>query len=134
MVTAPAGSATVDQRHALGAAWVVTPHLNTFGMHGEDFGAVSYLRRQRPAADGDLLAKALPESSVMNQLHHRFSVAKAEVDAAGVFLGQQALIGHLDRDAQRGARGAFAVASLQHPQFAALDSELHVLHVAVMFL
>ena len=49
-----------------------------------------------------------------------------------VFFGDQALIGELDRDAQRGLGGALAAAGLQHPQFALLDRELHVLHVAVV--
>ena len=49
-----------------------------------------------------------------------------------VLLRDQAFIGEFDGDAQRGFRGALAAAGLQHPQFALLDRELHVLHVAVM--
>ena len=44
----------------------------------------------------------------------------------------QLLVGHLDRDAHRGCRRAFAVARLQHEEAVALDRELHVLHVAEM--
>ena len=46
----------------------------------------------------------------------------------------QPLVRHVDRDPQRGLGGALAVAGLQHPELAALDRELHVLHVAVVAL
>ena len=46
----------------------------------------------------------------------------------------EALVRHFDRAAQRSLRGALAVARLQHPQLAALDRELEVLHVAVVLL
>ena len=49
-----------------------------------------------------------------------------------VLFRDQAFIGEFDRDAQRRFRGALAAAGLQHPQFALLDRELHVLHVAVV--
>ena len=49
-----------------------------------------------------------------------------------LFPGDQLLVGKLDRDAQRGLRGALAVPRLQHPELALLDGELHVLHVAVV--
>ncbi len=49
-----------------------------------------------------------------------------------VLFRDQAFIGELDRDAQRGFRRALAAAGLQHPQLALLDRELHVLHVAVV--
>src|SRR5437868_5787744 len=39
---------------------------------------------------------------------------------------------HVYRDAYRGRAGALAGAGLQHPELAALDRELTVLHVAVM--
>ena len=44
----------------------------------------------------------------------------------------QAFVGHVDCDFQRGLCGALAVARLQHPQLAALDGEFEILHVAVM--
>ena len=44
----------------------------------------------------------------------------------------QFFVRHVDRDAHRGFRRAFAGARLQHEQLAALDRELHVLHVAEM--
>ena len=46
----------------------------------------------------------------------------------------QFFLRHLDRRAHRGLGRAFAVARLQHEELAALDGELHVLHVAEMFL
>ena len=42
------------------------------------------------------------------------------------------LLDQRDRNLQRGLRGALAGARLQHPQFAALNGELDVLHVAVV--
>ncbi len=47
-------------------------------------------------------------------------------------LGDQFLLGELDRDAQRRLRGALAVARLQHPQLALLDGEFEILHVAIV--
>ena len=46
----------------------------------------------------------------------------------------QALVDHVDRDAERRLGGALADARLQHPQLAALDGELDVAHVAVVAL
>ena len=62
-------------------------------------------------------------------------IQRAGVDPAHRVLARdQAFVRHLDRAAERGFRRALAVAGLQHPQFAALDRELQVLHVAVMLL
>jgi len=56
-------------------------------------------------------------------------------DAADRFAApDQALLGHVDRDADLGLRGALAVARLEQPELAVLDGELHVLHVAVVLL
>ena len=49
-----------------------------------------------------------------------------------LFACDQPLVGHVDGDLERRLGGALAVAGLQHPQFAALDRELHVLHVAIV--
>ena len=49
-----------------------------------------------------------------------------------VLARNEAFVRHLDRDLKRSLRRALAVAGLQHPQFAALDRELEVLHVLVM--
>ena len=48
--------------------------------------------------------------------------------------GDQALLRHVDGDLHGGLRGALAGARLQHPELAALDGELDVLHVAVVAL
>ena len=50
------------------------------------------------------------------------------------FLRDETLFGHLDRDAHRGLCGALAVTGLEQPELAALDGELHVLHVPVVLL
>ena len=50
----------------------------------------------------------------------------------GLFFVDQAFVGHIHGDLDLGFGGALAVAGLQHPQLAALDGELHVLHVFVM--
>ena len=62
-------------------------------------------------------------------------VERKRVDARHrVLRRDQPFIGHVDGDLQRGLGGALAVARLEHPELAALDGELHVLHVAVMLL
>ena len=50
------------------------------------------------------------------------------------FLGDKFLVGHVDRDAERGGGRAFAGACLQHVELPVLDSELHILHVAIVLL
>ena len=50
----------------------------------------------------------------------------------GLFPVDQALGNHVDGDLQRRLGGSLAGPRLQHPQLAALDGELHVLHVGVM--
>ena len=52
----------------------------------------------------------------------------------GFFLGDQAFVHHIDREAHGGEAGALAVARLQHPELALLDGELDVLHVVVVLL
>ena len=51
-----------------------------------------------------------------------------------VLARDQPFVGHLDRHPERRARGALAVAGLQHPELAAFDGELEILHVAVVSL
>ena len=60
-------------------------------------------------------------------------IERARIDAFHrLFLADQALLGQVDGDLQRRLGGALAGTRLQHPQLAALDGELHVLHVAIM--
>ena len=60
-------------------------------------------------------------------------VELSRIDAADRFLlVDQALVAHLDGDAQRRLRRALAVAGLEHPELTLLDGELHVLHVVVV--
>src|SRR5580704_3658396 len=59
----------------------------------------------------------------------------ARLDAKhGLAFGDEAFADHLDGDLHRGFGGALATARLQHVQLAALDGELHVLHIAVVLL
>ena len=48
--------------------------------------------------------------------------------------GDQFLFSHIDGDADLGLSRPLPVTGLKHPELAALDGELHVLHVAVVFL
>ena len=48
VVAAAARAAAVDQRHALGAARVVTADLHALGVHGERFGTLPDLARPWP--------------------------------------------------------------------------------------
>ena len=51
-----------------------------------------------------------------------------------VGLRDESLVRHVHRDLDDGLGGTLAVAGLEHPQLAALDGELHILHVCVMLL
>ena len=71
------------------------------------------------------------------RVEHRVQelIERARLDPAHRVLARnEAVVRHLDRAAQRGLRRALAVAGLQHPQLAALDRELEVLHVAIVLL
>ena len=52
----------------------------------------------------------------------------------GLFLGDEALFDHLDRNMQRGGGGALADARLEHPQLALFDRELDIAHIAEVVL
>ncbi len=52
----------------------------------------------------------------------------------GLFLVDQPFFYHIHGNLDFGLRRALAVTGLQQPQFAVLNGELHVLHVAVMLL
>jgi len=52
----------------------------------------------------------------------------------GILLGDHAFVDHVHRDLDGRGRGALPIAGLQHPQLAALDGELNVLHVLVVVL
>ena len=51
-----------------------------------------------------------------------------------VFFGDELLVGHVHGHVERRGRCALAGPRLQHVKRAVLDGELHVLHVAVVFL
>jgi hypothetical protein len=77
---------------------------------------------------GDDVALGLRVDGRVQQL-----VERGRIDAQHRLLARdQAFLGHVDGDLQRRLGGALAVAGLQHPELAALDGELDVLHVAVV--
>ncbi len=49
-----------------------------------------------------------------------------------LFFCDQAFVCHIHGDLHSGLGGALAIAGLKHPQFAALDRELDILHILVM--
>ena len=51
----------------------------------------------------------------------------------GFFLVNQAFFNHFYGHTDSGGGGTFAVAALQHPQFAVFNGEFHILHVFVVF-
>ena len=80
-------------------------------------------------AGGDDLALGIRVDGRVQEL-----VESARLNALDrLFLRDQALARELDGDAQSRLGGALAVAGLEHPELTALDGELHVLHVAVVF-
>ena len=110
-------------------------HFAALRLHGlgfvrvEDDFAARRARRGRQAARKNL-ALGLRVDGGMQEL-----IERGRFDSRDGFLaGDQVLVRHLDRNAQSRFRGALAVAGLEHPQLAALDRELHVLHVAIVLL
>ena len=70
-----------------------------------------------------------------SRIQHRMQklIELLRIDAQdGFFLADQALVDHVHRDAYRGRTGALAIARLQHVEFAVLDGELEILHVAIV--
>ena len=113
-----------DQDHLLAA---LGPRLGLLGR--EDDLAHRRARRSRQAAR-DHRRRLRSVDRRMQQL-----VEGVGVDAQDrLFARDQPLARHVDGDAHGGARRALAAARLQHPELAALDRELDVLHVAVVLL
>ena len=106
------------------------PSLERFGLFGgeHDFAAGGAGRGRQ--AGGDHLAFGLGIDGRMQEL-----IERRRIDPRHrLLLRDQNFPGHVDGDAQRGLRGALAIARLQHPQLALLDRELEILHVAVVLL
>ncbi len=102
--------------------------LGPLGIVGveHDLAAGRTWGRRQPGRDD--LALGVGIDGRMKQL-----IQRRGVDAAyGLFLRDQALAGEIDRDLQRRLGRALAIARLEHPELAAFDGELDVLHVAVM--
>ncbi len=81
------------------------------------------------------------QRTVLARLRSRIGIelrVQEEIDVFGLdplhrfFLRDEFLVGEVDREANRSERRALRVARLQHPEFAALDRELDVLHVAIV--
>src|SRR6478672_11827612 len=95
--------------------------------------AVSALKTARPTA-------APGEAGRLGEAGRVELVAQQLVDVRGLdagdrlFLGDRALVHHVDRDPHGGRGGPLGRASLEHVEPAALDGELEVLHVAVVLL
>ena len=54
--------------------------------------------------------------------------------AHGLLAGDEALLNHLDGNAQGGGGGTLAHTGLEHPELALLDGELDIAHIAVVVL
>ena len=108
-------------------------HLAALGLHllgvvGREHDLAGGRTRRGRQAGADDVALGLRVDGRVQQL-----VERGRVDAGDRLLARdQALARHLDGDADRRLGGALARARLQHPQFAALDGEFEVLHVAVV--
>jgi len=93
-------------------------------------------------AGGDVEPDRQPVAGPDRPLHLHPVVLRVEEeidllggDAEHRLLGRdQPLVDHVDGDPDRRLRGALRVPRLKHPELAALDRELHVLHLAVMLL
>jgi hypothetical protein len=116
------------QDHAL----AVLVHVG-LGIVGEELD----LARGGPGAGVDPLGDHLRlplRRGIENRLEKLVQIIRRNpARAERLFLGDQAFLDHVHREADAGEAGALAVAGLQHPQFALLNRELDVLHVAVMF-
>ncbi|MCY1233682.1 hypothetical protein D9M72_462340 [compost metagenome] len=140
-----AGHATARRQDAFGGVHAVNVFRAGFDAHendlaaflvglnrllgGEDdFAGRSTWRGRQAGADD--VAPRMRIDRRMQQL-----VERGRIDAGdGLLLGNQALLRHIDGDLQRCLGGALARARLQHPERAALDGELQILHVAVVTL
>ena len=102
------------------------------GVVGEEFDDSRRCPRARVDPLGNHLGLALC-LGIEDRLQQLVQVLRRDaVGGERFFLLDQTLFHHIDRDADGGEAGAFAVASLQHPELALLDRELDVLDIAVV--
>ena len=87
--------------------------------------ALMPLASNRPAATAALLRLGVEDR--LQQLIE--VVGRNALGAQRILFADQAFVDQVDGDAHGGETGALGVARLQHPDFAALDGELDVLHV-----
>ncbi len=99
-----------------------------FGGIGVEHDLARCRARRRWQAGRQHIARRIGIERRVQQL-----VERHRVDAQHrLFLGDQARFRHIDRNLQRGLRGALARTGLQHPELLALHGELDILHIAVM--
>ena len=104
--------------------------LHVLGVFGREHDLAGRRAGRGRQAGADDVAFRLGIDGRVQQL-----VERGGIDADDRLLARdQPFPGHLDGDADRRLGGALARARLQHPQFAALDGEFEILHVAVMLL
>ena len=120
--------------HDDGALLVATPALGGVGVEGEH--ARGRARRDVEAGRDQLAARLrrLRSATGSNCGCRKKSTCSGVHALHGLGARDALLVREVDRDADRRLRGALGVARLQHPQLAALDGELDVLHVAVVLL
>ena len=107
------------------------PALSRLGLVGGEHDLAGGGARARPASPCAITLRSAFGSIVGCR---SWSSAPGSMRRDRLLLRDQALVHELDRDAQRRLGGALAGAGLQHPELAALDGELDVLHVAVVLL
>eukprot|EP00438_Fugacium_kawagutii_P025783 Skav230064 [mRNA] locus=scaffold1221:128832:131215:- [translate_table: standard] len=89
--------------------------------------ATGCTRRGREALGNDLLL-GLGIESRMQELVDQVWLQTQK----GLRLGDQAFVGHVDRNLQSSRSCTLSIAGLQHVEFALLDGELNILHVLVV--
>ena len=83
---------------------------------------------RRRQARGQHIAHSIGIQRRVQQLVQRHRVHPQD----SLVRGDEASVGHIDRDFQRCLRGALARSGLQHPQFFTLNGEFNILHIAIM--
>ena len=99
---------------------------------GEDDGTCSGARGSRNTLADDVLFVSLFQG-IGIELRVQEHIERLRIDLHESFLlGDHALVDEVAGDLDRRGSGTLAVTRLQHVEFAVLDGELHILHVAVM--
>ena len=137
------GHSTAGGENAFGRMHAVDIFRARFDAHKNDLMAGAFQRLGFIRIEHDLSRRRAWRRRQSRREHIALSlgidrrmqqlIEPAELDAQQRFVAvDQALLRHLDGNAQRGLGRTLTAARLQHPEFAALDGKLHVLHVAVV--